>query len=107
MLTWKVCFGKYALFSRGKLYDLGAAKIFAVLFSYKHGLFSSHWLIPIGLIGFVYLARTRKFGLLSFFLIFFCLCQCGQLVIGMPDILSERGDLIPLPFVIIGFYEIH
>ena len=46
-------------------------KIIEVLFSFKHGLFSSHSCILIGLIGFIYLNRIDKYNLLSFFLIFF------------------------------------
>jgi len=61
MITWKVCFGKFILIPQGESYmQWFNPKWMETLFSSCHGLFSSHALIPLGLISYVVLARRKK-----------------------------------------------
>ncbi|MBI4427183.1 MAG: hypothetical protein HY569_01720 [Candidatus Magasanikbacteria bacterium] len=72
MIVWKYLYGSFLVIPQGQGFiQLGQLKIFAILFSGMHGLFSWHPLLLIGLVGlFVSYRRDRLlfYSLLAVFL---------------------------------------
>lgn len=71
LITYKIACGSFFVYSYGKeTFDFLHAKVFAILFSYRKGLFVYTPVLLIAMVGIVFFVRQNLFKGISFFLAF-------------------------------------